>query len=157
YIGHAARLTAQIPAEWGIEPTFGLAYGGQDGVFASTTMPQPTLPDACEASAFDLAPDREYTIDESLWNDAPACRIEVPFSKYGERALTSMVLTHPEPFNFHGETISYVAILATPEHFDTILATISFDLSGLTGPEIVHSVLNLAEAHSFFKDLVDWD
>lgn len=153
YIGHATHLTARIPAEWSPISTFPYVYGNDHGLFSATPIMASTIEEACQENT--LSPGA--TITKTTWNDMPACEIRSPEPFLFGLPAVGLVLTHPKPFSYQGQTISYISVSATPEHFDDILRTISFDLSGLSGPEIAHSILDLAEAHSLYRDMVDWD
>jgi hypothetical protein len=157
YIGHGARLTAQIPAGWEVMQRVYATYGDQDGLFGSNMMRGASLQEVCSVSANSWSSDGSFSIDETVWNDAPACEIVIPSSIIEGIPLSAMILTHPEPFNLLGEMVTYVEIFSTPEHLDEILSTVSFDLSDLTGPEITHSLLDTVEVHAFHNQGVKWD
>jgi hypothetical protein len=48
-------------------------------------------------------------------------------------------------------------VFVTPEYFDAIIPTISFDLSALTGPEIAHSILDVVQVNSYYAHDIDWE
>lgn len=157
YIGHAARLTARIPAGWSVMQEIYSTYGDQDGLFGSNFLRGATLQEACSVSANNWSPDGSFSIEEIVWNSAPACKIAIPSSIINGIPLTAVILPHPNPFNLLGEMVTYVEVFSTPDHLDQILSTVSFDLSNLTGPQIAHSLLDTVEVHAFHNEEVAWD
>ncbi len=155
YIGHSAKLTAQIPADWEMMPEAGVAYGDRDGMFASMMTFGSTLQEACDVTMLGFGTGEDWTTTETTWNGDPACEIDAPTTSLGI-PLSWMVIPHPEPYTIQGSTVTWVAVYGTPEHLDDILSTVSFDLSDLTGPQIAHDVLDIAEANALYGDEIDW-
>lgn len=155
-IGHATRLTASIPARWHALPGYGEAYGDDDGLFTSMANLAPTLGEACEEAGEALSVTTSYTTRVTSWLGRMACEVDIPRSILDQRPLTAMVLTHPEPFSVQGGQVSFVTVAADPAHFNEILVSVSFDLSAITGSQIVQSILDIAQASSFHTADVDW-
>jgi carboxyl-terminal processing protease len=115
-----------------------------------------TLSEVCSAASFDPSIE-EITFTDTTWNGEPACEVHPSESLINDLPTKGLILPHPVPFNFQGETISFVAVFATPEHFDAIVSTVSFHVGGLSASQIVHSVLDVVEVNSYYADGVDWE
>ncbi len=155
YIGHIARLTAQIPSYWTPGLTDYVDFAGPDGFVASGAVHGSSIDDAC---AQVMGPDTSgATISMSRWQGLPACLITSPAEpSRGHPAESGIVVAHPHPFSFLGDTYAYAALFTDPTHFPAILATLSFSPDRVTPLAYATSVIDMAEAHALHGDTVDW-
>jgi hypothetical protein len=101
YIGHAARLTAQIPDDWVPQIDSGFAYGAGDNMISSQPVLEQTLAEACDAVAFDPSIE-DVSFADTIWNGEPACEVEAFTSLLNQLPVKGLILPHPEPYNFQG-------------------------------------------------------
>lgn len=155
YVGHVARLTAEIPMRWQPDATGRYDYAGADGFVASDSVPGSvkTLDAACEYVAQQLHPDATASITYRTWHGEAAC--EVRPSAKGEQTAV-FVVPHPKPFERDDALVRYVALYADPAHLDAIVASLDFSPAKVTPEAYLSSVLDLMEANAVRGDQVDW-
>ena len=160
YIGHAARLTAEIPRDWTVSVTrVGSApaydYEGASGLVACLPVPAQGLAEACsfvaDSSNFSGHPS---IITRTTWSDQPAGRLD---GQINEAAASALVVPHPYPFDLLGKRITYAAVIADPDHLMAISQTLSFSPDLVTPELYITSILDLAEARAYWSRDVDWD
>lgn len=154
YVGHAARLTARIPASWSVDPNSDFDYLGDDGFFVSEPVAGATLDEACAALAASWRFDRTATVTPTTWAGGPARRVS------GQSAgadAVALVLPHPRPFEtLWGEAYAFAALTADPGDLDEIVATVDFSPERVTPAVFVSSVLEMVEARAYWAGGVDW-
>ncbi|HEV2526968.1 MAG TPA: PDZ domain-containing protein [Thermomicrobiales bacterium] len=164
YVGHAARLTAQIPADWTFDPVDPWDYRGPDGFVVGVPLSGETLENACSSlpdqyGFHDRArtpggtPVADPVFEMTDWNGGPACRVD---GLHGGDAV-AVVVPHPAPFNLWPDRISYVALASDPGHIDELTATLSFDAALVTPVEYMRSLIDLVEARAYWSGGVDWE
>jgi len=153
YIGHRARLTAEIPADWTIPAEPGVDYRGGDGGFVfSYGVPGDDLDLACADIAehiFDLG----AMISDTEWRGDRACHIEGSVAGAASRGL---VVHHAHPFPIGDEISAFAAVITDLDHFTAITDSISFDPDRVTPQLYLDSVLDLIEARAWYAGDVDW-
>ena len=160
YIGHAARLTAEIPRDWtvgvttvGSSPAYD--YEGASGFVACLPVPAQTLAEACSfvaaSSDFSAHPS---TITRTTWSDQPAGRVD---GQINAAPASALVVPHPYPFDLLGKWITYAAVIADPDHLTAISQTLSFSPDLVTPELYITSILDLVEARAYWSGKVDWD
>ncbi len=154
YIGHSARLTAQIPAGWVYDSTGDLGYVGEDGFVNSEPAAGWTLEEACSKAATSPGLDRAGAIVELAWSGEPACRID---ATVGGVEASMLVVPHPYPFELYGERYAFASITADATHFDAIVATLSFSPDRVTPEAYVTSVIDIVEARAWWSDGFVWE
>src|SRR5690606_28450420 len=110
-IGHRARLTADIPAGWTIDPTLLQPYLNPDGAVFSGAFPADTLSGACDEAVALF----EGTATDTTWSGEPACEVHGTFQDETFRAL---VVPHPSPFTLLDQRIAFAFIATDPAHFE---------------------------------------
>lgn len=153
YVGYRARLSAEIPAGWTVPADGRADYAGEDGFVYSSNVPGNDLREACAGA--------EQTWD---WGDIrsrmerekgeDACVLE---GQVNGRVLQGVLLSRPASLSLYGETYSFVELLADPDHFDSIRASVSFDPADVTPRLYAESVLDIMEARAWYAPEVDWD
>lgn len=150
YIGHRARLTAQIPADWRVSAEGWTDYHGPDGFVSSTPLAQTTLDEAC----VHLGSILNGGSTPATWQGEDACHID---GAINSRPAMGLVLPHPAPFSDGADDYRFAAVVADPAHFPSIIASLHFDPNLVTPQAYVDSVLDLMEARAWYADAVDWD
>ncbi len=150
YIGHRARLTADIPAGWTIDPNLHHAYRGPDGVVFSGAFPADTLSGACDEAATLF----EGTAIDTTWSGEPACEMDGTFQ---DETFHALVVPHPTPFMLLDQRMAFAFIATDPEHFESITATLSFDPARVTPQEYLGSVIDIVEAMAWWGEGIDWE
>lgn len=153
YVGHRARLSADIPAEWTVPPDGSADYSGNDGFVFSVMVPGDDFWSACEHLA-DIGVVAASAWESTTWNGNEACQIEGEFR--GQSAVGT-VLERPKAMDAFGETSTFVAILTDPDHVSSILDTLSFDSLDVSPQDYVYSVLDILEARAWYAPEIDWD
>lgn len=158
YIGQFARLTAQIPASWTVDPNSTYDYSGTDGFVFSMPLPGGSLRDACDQVATSIIFASPRTTERlTVRQGTPVCMITAPaVLARNIRASQAIVIPHPHPFTAFNMAYSYALLVADPAHFPSILATLSFAPERVTPLGYVMSALDIAEARSLFRDKIDW-
>jgi len=153
YVGHRARLSAQIPVSWTV-PSDGRAdYAGEDGFVVSASIPGNDLQDACDNATQSWNwGDIRSRLEREHGEDT--CLLE---GQLNGRELRGVVLVHPAPFNVSGQTFGFVELIADPDHFDAIRSSVSFDPADVTPQLYAESVLDIIEARAWYAPDVDWD
>lgn len=154
YIGHSARLTAQIPAGWAYDPRGDLDYVGEDGFVNSEPAAGRTLEAACSKAATSPGLGRAGAVTETAWTGGPACRIE---ATVGGVETLMLVVPHPYPFELYGERYAFASITADATHFDAIAETLSFSPDRVTPEAYVTSVIDIVEARAWWSDGFVWE
>jgi len=153
YIGHSARLTAQIPSAWKIDPRGQFDYVGLDGFISSEPVSGPDLDKACESlasSRFDEAPSLVKT---TLFRET-VCRLD---GLINGADVASFVIPHQHPFESFDQPYHYAAVITDPRHLETIGSTVDFSPDRVTPKAYVTSVLDIVEARSYWSNKIDWD
>lgn len=153
YVGHAARLTAEIPQGWGVDPSGTFDYTGPDGVVASDPVAGPSLEDACATVAASLDGESPPSVTGATWSGEPSCRVE---GQYRGVDVAAQVIPHGNPFSLWGADYAFASLMADPGHLDTIAATVDFSPERVTPEVYAVSLLDLVETRSFWADQVDW-
>jgi carboxyl-terminal processing protease len=144
-VAHSIHALIAIPQSWTFNPnnyTFGQ---GEDFVSFSPIFAADTLETAChqtsENAMFGTKPDVAFADFEA---GIASCKI----TPVNQNSVKAVVIEHPHPFlTFGGET-KYVMIMVTPEYFESILASLSFEFPGST--LYVESMLEIIQGSSYF-------
>ena len=153
YIGHFARLTAELPEGWVVDPSGIFDYAGPDGFVASEPVAGPSLEDACVAVAASLDGESPPSVTATTWSGEPACQV---VGQYRGADVTAQVIPHGSPFSLWGTDYAFAAVMADPDHVDAIASTIDFSPERVTPEVYALSLLDLFETRSFWTDHVDW-
>ncbi len=153
YVGHLARLTAEIPQEWVVDPSGIFDYAGPDGVVASEPVAAPSLEDACATVAASLDGETPPSVTATTWSEQAACRV---VGQYRGVDVATQVIPHGHPFSLWGTDYAFAALMADPGHLDDIVATVDFSSEKVTPGVYAASLLDLVETRSFWRDQVDW-
>ena len=153
YVGHLARLTAELPDGWVVDPSGIFDYAGQDGFVATQPVSGPSLEDACAAVAASLDDGSQPSIIANTWSGAAACQI---VGQYRGVDVATQVIPHDRPFSLWGADYAFAAVMADPGHLDAIADTIDFSPERVTPEVYALSLLDLTETRSFWADHVDW-
>lgn len=153
YVGHAARLTSQIPRDWHVDPTGTYDYVGARGFVASEPISGQSLVEACATEAASTRFSVVATVSVAAWSGEVACHID------GQRkgtAVAVLVVPHPYAFEIWGERYSYAALIADPFNLPVLAAALSFSPDLVTPKAYVSSLIDIVEARAFWADEVDW-
>lgn len=153
YVGHSARLTAQVPTTWKADPARIYDYVGTDGFVVSGPAVGTDLEKACIKTAASPPFDRAATFVLTTWSGEAACRIS---GHSNGTEAGAIVIPHPRPFAMRGELFAYAALIADPAHLDAISMTINFSPDRVTPAEYLTSVLDIMEARAYWADDIDW-
>lgn len=155
YIGHSARLTAQIPADWTVDPTASYDYSSTDGFVADLPLAEPRLNGACLSVATNqIWDDDDTTMTKTTWSGQAACRLE---GRSNSVDTVALVVPHPNPFLVRGQRYAFAALIADLSHFDAIVATLDFSPDRVTPEDFVTSVFDIVEARAWWGEDIDWD
>ncbi|MBZ0281490.1 MAG: hypothetical protein K8L97_12180 [Anaerolineae bacterium] len=164
---HTARLTIEIPARWIITDNMGFpAYEDETGyVFAFPQIFEDgTLMERCAEFSEELGYfGSNPAIIEMVIDDQPACKImpsdDQPesFRGFPTRGGIGLLIEHPTPFDFYGQTVDTVGVIVDAEHFEAISATIDFDPEKVTGNGYLEGVLDYLERYSYYGSELDWE
>ena len=155
YIGHSARLTAQIPADWHVDPIGTFDYVGSDGFLRSEPVTGQAIGEACSGFAESNTFDARALVTAATWAGRSACRVSGHIK--GVRA-EALVVPHPYPFAtlWGGDRYAFAALVADPSHFDAILATLDFSPDNVSPEAFVLSVIEIMQARAYWSTSVDW-
>lgn len=153
YIGHAARLTAEIPGDWTVDPTSNVDYSGPGGFVASEPVIGQSLDEACATLAASQRFDASATVTTASWNEEDACHVTGQVD--GKEAI-ALVVPQPYPFDLWADRYTFAAVIAEPDDLDAIAATLDFSPDRVTPEAYATSLLDLVEARSYWSDAVDW-
>lgn len=153
YIGHHARLTAEIPRGWSVPSTVPFDYSGADGFVVSEPIADSSISDACHQVASSHRFTEGAETFSTTWKGTEACRID---GGSKETPVAGLVTPHPRPFNIGDEYYQYAAILTDPTHFASITGSMSFDPDLVTPEAYLDSVVDLIQNRSYWTDDVDW-
>lgn len=153
YVGHAARLTLQIPSDWTVDPTGRYDYLGTDGFVASQPVTGRTLDEACSELAASPRFDGAAIVVPATWSGQAACRID---GRIEGADVAAVVVAHPHHFENFGERFAYAAVIADHGDLDAIVATLDFSPDRVTPEAYLTGVLDLVEARAYWADQVDW-
>ncbi|HVL25264.1 MAG TPA: hypothetical protein VM450_14340, partial [Thermomicrobiales bacterium] len=154
YIGHAARLTAEIPAHWRVDPTGRFDYVGDDGFVRSDPLAAMTLDEACVALSKSSRFDSDASVMTARFEDHAACQLS---GQSGGVDVQALVVHLARPFSVSGEYFAYAAFFADPKHFFAIEQTLDLSPERVTPEAYVDSILDLVEARAHWSDEVDWE
>ncbi len=152
YVGHAARLTAQIPNGWSVDPSGNDDYAGDEGFVASLALPDQNLDEACATLAVPPYFDQTTVAVRANWMGDLTCRLS---GQLAGADAAAVVMAHPYPFQHFNERYAYVAVIADPAHFDAIVASLDFSPAMVTPEVYLSSVLDLMEANAVRGDQVN--
>lgn len=157
YVGHGAKLTAEIPSHW--EPDDNLEYDfvGRDGFIDSEPLSiQGRAAESLEAMCNHIAGADRFNfigrVDPLTWRETSACTVRTSANEPDDPI--SIVLAHPTPAE-DGHN-SYIAVTVDGAHFDRIISTISFDLSKVSPLAYLDAAIDFIETHSLWRDAIDW-
>ena len=153
YIGHFARLTADIPSNWTVDPSGTFDYVGPDGFVRSVPVAGQSLRDACAAVAAPMARESSAaTIGYPSWSGTEACRID------GE--LRGVAVAHgrppPEPILAAGRESLLCRRHRRSRNSDGIAATIDFSPERVTPEAYAISLLDLVETRALWSHQLHW-
>jgi C-terminal processing protease CtpA/Prc len=154
YIGHAARLTAQIPTDWTVDPEGDFDYIGDDGYVASAPIGGSSLEEICSTETLQTNGVVVSNLLRTTWNGIEGCRVS---SSRGEVTLESLIVPHPHPFDYFGTSFAFAIITADPAHFDAIVSSVDFSPELVTPELYIKSVVEIIKARAYFSSNVDWD
>jgi len=152
YIGHRARLTAEIPADWAIPDFAGGDYKGDSGFVISQALSGDGLVEACDRVTTG-GYIQQIAVKDVTWHGEDACQFEGTFDG---SAAVGLVIPHLHPFSSGGEVFAFVLVLTDPDHFTEITDSISFDPEHVTPQLYLDSVLDLVEARAWYAGDVNW-
>jgi len=153
YVGHDARLTAEIPADWQPDMALLYDYAGPDGfIFSQSLDVSPmSLDTACAETANHNRFAGRGQSQRTTWRDQPACVVRS--SGVGDLAPVALVFAHPHPAeDGHNR---FVSIFVDAAHFDSVLETVSFDPARVTPDAYLDAAIDFAQTHSLWRDQLD--
>jgi carboxyl-terminal processing protease len=153
YVGHAARLTAQIPHDWTVDPTGTYDYVGEYGFVVSEPVAGRTLDEACANVAASPRFEDGATVAETAWAEEEACRID---GESKSEDVAALVVPHPFAFEIWGERYSYAALLSDPNDLPALAASLNFSPDAVTPEVYISSLIDIVEARAYWADEVDW-
>jgi C-terminal processing protease CtpA/Prc len=154
YIGQFARLTAQIPSDWSVDPTGKYDYEGADGFVASRPIEGTKLQEACTDFAESALLEDATAIVPTSWSGQDACQFE---ATYFDRTSEVLIVPHGFPFAMRDVTYSFVALIADSDHLETIANSMSFAPERVDPEAYVLNVLEIVKARSYWSSNVDWE
>ncbi len=155
YLSHAARFVTTIPGDWVPDRSLAYDYAGESGFISSRSLDMPwnlpdrylTLDETCDTVAEVYGGEQSAIIVAEM----PACLVEPAAD--GNDLPVFVVITHPHP---HGLQ-EFVMVTTNRGSLDRVLATLSFDLSGVAPELYLDAALDLISIRSLQRDLIDWD
>lgn len=153
YVGHSARLTAEIPRDWTADPTATYDYAGADGFVADQPVTGQTIEEACASVAASALFAGDAAIVDTRWAGQAACRIN---GHGGGATISALVVPHPYPFVLFGDAYAYAALIADRGHLDAIVATLDFSPDRVSPVDYVTSVLDIVKACAYWGGGIDW-
>lgn len=146
FIAQGAHLTMQIPTHWSHTPPlpWGIAtVGASDGFVYAVPVAE---------SVLETVPANAETV---VWRNMEVVRIVTPQSD-SEPAAITMILPNPNPIATWSGTATHLAIWVDPDHFDSIMESITFGLEDVAPSDLTMAILDVIEARSYFRDAVAW-
>lgn len=150
FIAQAAHLTVEVPSHWDHTPP--QPYGAQsvhagDGFFVAVPNISPT--NAAVFSTWFDVPEADVIEEHNTWRG-----MEATWLSHGD--LQGISIPNPNPILTFGGSADYLFLLGDSDHFDAILETLELGLENVSRADLAASILDLIEAHSFFREDVNW-
>lgn len=154
YIGQFARLTAQIPRNWSIDPIGKYDFIGDDGFAVSQPIPGESLDEACAGFAESPFLEGASAIVMTTWSNHHACQFE---ARYFGRSSEVLIVPHDFPFTMWDTSYSFVSLIVDSKHLGSIATSMSFSPDRVSPEAYVLSVIEALKARAYWSSSVDWE